>query len=215
MSRFFNYYPSIFYNFEKNSNVYDIVTNITTKVSFDQDFKENSVVYYEYVITDGESPEVLAHKIYGSAERHWIILALNDIINPLNDWPIEQRALNKMIDKKYQSTEYANNSTLGAGTTWARNNTYAYYKVETQKNKNLDIIFKKKIKVDANTYANVSVSSTDYTLESNNIVNITITKETQNYYDYEVEQNDNKRKIKILKPEFVQAVEEEFKNKVS
>jgi hypothetical protein len=214
MSRFFNYYPPTFYNFDKNSKVYDIVTNLTTKISFEQEFKENSVVYYEYSITDGETPEILAHKIYGSAERHWIILALNDIVNPLIDWPIEQRALNNLIDKKYQSTEYANNTTSGAGITWARNNTYAYYKVETQKNKNLDINFKNKIKVDANTYANISTSSSDYTLESNNVVTLTITKESQNYYDYEIEQNDNKRIIKILKPEFVQEVEMEFKNKV-
>jgi hypothetical protein len=214
MSRFFNYYPPTFYSFDNNSNVYDIVTNLTSKVSFESEFKENSVVYYKYSVADGETPEVLAHKIYGSAERHWIILALNDIVNPLTDWPIEQRALYNTIEKNYQSPEYANNSTTGAGTNWAKSNTYAYYKVETQQNKNLNVSFIDKIRVDANTYANVITSSSDYTLDSGDIINITITKETQTYYDYEIEKNENKRLIKILKPEFVPAVEEEFKNKI-
>jgi hypothetical protein len=39
----------------------------------------------------------------------------------------------------------------------------------------------------------------------------TVTKETQSYYQYEVDLNETKRDIKLLKPEFVSAVEKEFK----
>jgi len=36
------------------------------------------------------------------------------------------------------------------------------------------------------------------------------TKETKSYYDYELELNEKKRKIKLLKPEFVSSLEMEL-----
>ena len=41
------------------------------------------------------------------------------------------------------------------------------------------------------------------------------TKETETYYQYEIKVNDEKRNIKILKPEFAPAVEEEFRRVIS
>ena len=38
-----------------------------------------------------------------------------------------------------------------------------------------------------------------------------ITKEKKTHYTYETEENEAKRTIKLLKPEFVSAVEKEFK----
>ena len=42
-----------------------------------------------------------------------------------------------------------------------------------------------------------------YTLQDGSTITQTISKSTQTYYDYEVELNDNKRKIKLLKSEYV------------
>ena len=76
MAKYFNYFPKTAYTFDGTNIQY--VTNLLSKVSFESDFKENSVIYYEYLVSDGETPEIVAHKIYGSAEKHWIILMLND-----------------------------------------------------------------------------------------------------------------------------------------
>ena len=70
----------------------------------------------------------------------------------------------------------------------------------------------KKVQVDANTYANVSVTTSSITLDDGNQISVAITKETKSYYDYELEQNENKRQIKLLKPEFAYALEQELKN---
>jgi hypothetical protein len=51
----------------------------------------------------------------------------------------------------------------------------------------------------------------NYQLDDGTTVNITITKEIQTYFDYESQLNENKRSIKLLKSEFVPAVEKEFK----
>jgi hypothetical protein len=44
-----------------------------------------------------------------------------------------------------------------------------------------------------------------------NIIYQVITKEKKTHYTYETEENEAKRTIKLLKPEFVSAVEKEFK----
>jgi hypothetical protein len=67
------------------------------------------------------------------------------------------------------------------------------------------------IEIDANTYANVVSSSSNITLADGYVITIAVSKNTQSYYDYEMELNESKRKIKLLKPEFIQSVEEEFR----
>ncbi len=53
-------------------------------------------------------------------------------------------------------------------------------------------------------------TSTNYTLSDNTTINISVTKDTLSYYDYEIAENESKRSIKILKPDFVPVVEQEF-----
>lgn len=209
MAQYFKYFPQTYYNLSDNNTTVDVVTNIMSKFSFEPEFKNNSVIYYEYVITDGETPEMLAHKIYGSSERHWIILALNEIVNPLIDWPIEQRSLIKLIDNKYE--QYANTSNGFTGLAWSKQNIHSYYKKELQYNSELDETYFNTIQIDSDTYANVSPSSTTYTLQNGKNITVDITKSSKTYYEYEIEENEKKRQIKLLKPEFIQTVEEEFK----
>lgn len=209
MAKFFKYFPKTPYTLEGND--IDYLTNITSKVSFEKEFRENSVVFYEYIISDGETPDIIAHKIYGSSERHWIILLLNEILNPQFDWPLSDSSLRKYIDKKYQGQQYANNSTEGAGTTWSQANIKNYYRVETKTNTKLnEVISIEKTSLTQNAYANLTSSSANYNLQDGTELRIDITKESISYYNYELEENDNKRSIKILKPEFVPIVESEF-----
>lgn len=209
MAKYFRYFPLTEYNVEQNKNNLDIVTNILSKFSFEDSFKENTVVFYEYVVTDGETPEMLAHKFYGSAEKHWIILAMNDIINPLIDWPLNQNSLIKLIDKKYES--FANTANGFTGLEWAQENIHSRFKVITQTDLETNQSFSDTIVIDVNTYANTSTSSVQYTLQNGKQIKIDTVKGTKTYFDYEVEQNEAKRMIKVLKPEFVNTVEEEFK----
>lgn len=210
MSNYFSNFPKTIYNNDSSKNNVDTVTNILSKFSFEPSFKNNSVVYYEYAITDGETPEMLAHKFYGDPEKHWILLSLNDIYNPLEDWPIEQRSLNRMIDLKYESQADTAN-TGNTGTQWARTHTYEYFKTEIQTNIKTGNKVETIIKLDANTYANVITSSSNYTLKDGSTIKIDIIKNTKTFLEYEDETNEAKRKIKILKLEFVGVVEQEMK----
>jgi hypothetical protein len=68
-----------------------------------------------------------------------------------------------------------------------------------------------KIRITSNAYANLAETTTTYTLSNNKQIKETVTKQKLTYYDYEMEQNEAKRKIKLIKPIFVNQIVEEFK----
>ena len=213
MAKYFNYFPKTFYTSNNKATGIDTVTNLIARFGFEQKLKENSTVFYEYNIQDGDTPEIVADKYYGDVERHWIVLLFNDIIDPQFDWPLQYNTLIEYIDKKYTANGAANTPSQ-SGLVWAQsvNNVKAYHKIVTRTSSTSSLI--EKIQVDANTYANVVESTTTYTLDDNSTVTETVTKEKQTYYTYEVEENEKKRTIKLLKNDFVAAVEKEFKEVV-
>ena len=212
MAKYFNFFPQTTYYKNKDSSSVDVITNITTRYNFNDGLKQNAATYYKYKIKDGDTPEILAFKFYGSSEKHWIILAMNNIIDPIYEWPLPQRTIGKFIEAKYSSPLYANTANTGVtGLEWATNNIQAYYKIETRTNTSTGLYREDKIRLDANTYANVVTSDTSYTLSDNTPLRIVVSKETETYYYHEIELNENKREIAILKPEFLVNIEEEFR----
>ena len=206
MSKFFNYFPKTVYSLDNTNNV-DAVTSIVSRFSFENSFRDNTSVYYEYNIQDSDTPEIIASKFYGDSEKHWVVLMLNQIIDPQFDWPLDQRTIISFITEKYS----ANASVGQSGVNWAQANIHSYYKVETRTTNSTNTELQTKLQIDANTYANVAATTTNLTLEDGNSITIKVSKETKSYYDYEVEQNETKRTIKLLKPEFVSPIEDELR----
>jgi len=211
MAKYFNYFPKTLYTANNSSTGLDTVTNIIARFGFESTLKENSSAFYKYDIKDGDTPEIIASKYYENSERHWIVLMFNDIFDPQFDWPLRDRVLVDYIDAKYTANGAAN-TTIQTGLSWAMspNNIQAYYKVITRTNAD-DIKIIEKLELDANTYANTAATNIIYNLQDGSRITEVVTKETQSYYQYEVAVNDSKRTIKLLKPEFVTAVEKEFK----
>lgn len=205
MAKYFNYFPTTYYTNSDSSTALDTVTNIIARFAFENELKENTSVFYPYDVQDGETPEMIANKYYGSSEKHWIVLLFNDIIDPQYDWPLDQRTLIKYINDKYADNG-ARHSPYLTGIQWAQDagNVKAYYKTVTRlSSKPTKNQIVEKIEIDANTHTNLPVTTTTYTLQDGSRTTETISKTTQTYYDYEVELNDSKRTIRLLKSEFV------------
>jgi hypothetical protein len=213
MAKFFNYFPKTFYTSDNTSSGIDTVTNIIARFGFEKKLKENSSAFYKYTIKDSDTPEIIAAKFYDHVERHWIVLLFNDIIDPQYDWPLDSRTLIQYVNTKYSANQYADTAnTSVTGISWAQNTSHvkSYFKNITRTSSDgTDIV--EKITVDANTYANIAATSTSYTLNNSSSITETISKTTQTYYDYEVELNESKREIRLLKSDFVPEVEKEFK----
>jgi len=210
MSKYFNFFPKTLYTLD-SKNV-DSVNNIVSRFNFENKFKENTAVSYEYDIKDGDTPEIIAAKFYGDSERHWIVLLFNNIVDPLFDWPMPYNTLVKFMDEKYK--EY---SGAQLGSNWAKSQIHSYYKIEKRTLLSTNTITISKFKIDANTYDGLTISTNTppITLPDSQLLKIEIYKETQSYYDYEMELNESKRSIKLLKPEFVPNVEQEFRRVIA
>jgi len=101
---YFKKFPRLEYTFD-NGITSKIAVDILTRVGFKSKVKSTSEMFSSYDVEEGETPEVLADRYYGDPELHWVILIMNEIINPYYDWPISTRVLNKFIDGvKYPGT---------------------------------------------------------------------------------------------------------------
>jgi hypothetical protein len=209
MSKYFNFFPQTIYTLD-SKNV-DVVNNITSRFNFEEKFKINTEVSYEYDVKDSDTPEIIASKYYGDPERHWIVLLFNNMVDPQFDWPMPYSTLIRFMDEKYKDNAAPGQS----GSNWAKTQTNGYYRVEKRTILSTNTITIDKFQVDANTYANILNSSTTLTLPDSQSIKIDTYKETQSCYDYEMELNDSKRKIKLLKPEFVRNVEQEFRRVIA
>lgn len=77
------------------------LTDITRNIRFRRDVLANITVYDYYDIVDGETPEIVAEKIYGNSQYHWIVMLANDRYDYLADWPLSYSALEQFITDKY------------------------------------------------------------------------------------------------------------------
>lgn len=209
MIKYFQTLPKEFYFQGNESSSLDIVTNITSLVSINGDLKNNGVAFYDYLVEDGETPEIVAHKFYGNSNKHWIVLMMNDIAHPQFDWPLSTNSLELYIDKKYEAQ--ANNTM--SGLQWAKINTKTRYKIVRKKYLNTNSVDVSYIEIDSNTFANTSYVKNEYTLKNGNRIDIESNATYITYYTHEVSVNDKKRRIRILKPEYVEMVENELQDK--
>jgi hypothetical protein len=215
MAKYFNYFPQTAYYLSDDNPSLDVVTNLMSRFSFNATSKDKLVMYYKYDISDGETPEIIADKLYGSPEKHWIILSVNNIKNPQFDWPLRYNDLTKYIDIKYRGATYANTANTGTGLSWSKSHTHSYYITEKRVMPSGSDLTETII-IDAATFANTNTTSTVvYTLYDSSNVTITTTKSSISYYEYEIEENEGKRTIDILRPEFVKTIEQEFRNTIA
>ena len=101
------------------------------------------------------------------------------------------------------------------GLEWAILNNHSFYKIETRlfpANGDKTI---QKIQITEEDYNSLVEESANYTLSDGNILTVSTTKTRMSFYDYEVEKNDIKRRIKILKSEYVPAVDQDFVRVIS
>lgn len=99
---YFKNFDKIYYDFQIGTkHQLHIVTDITKNLRFKKEILANITVYDEYDIGDGETPEIIAEKIYGNPNYHWIIMLVNERYDYLNDFPLSTYNLEQHITQKY------------------------------------------------------------------------------------------------------------------
>ena len=77
--------------------------NILVCAKFNDFFRgpEDEQLFVEYKVKDGETPEEIANRVYGSPNLNWIILLFNNIKNPYFEWPLSQSQMEAQLYKAY------------------------------------------------------------------------------------------------------------------
>ena len=116
---YFSKFPLYQYDVSNTQNR-TLITDILRRVNLKGNARANTLVFDQYVVQDGDQPDMVAHKYYGDSELHWLIITINNITSRY-DWPLDQVALSSYVINKYDDPDgihhYEINATSGDTTT--------------------------------------------------------------------------------------------------
>jgi hypothetical protein len=99
---YFKEFPQFLYDFNYGNTVKtSIVQDITRNIRFKKEILSNIAMYDTYHIVDGETPEVISEKFYGTPEYHWVIMIANEKYDYRYDFPVPEPVLQKHIHTYY------------------------------------------------------------------------------------------------------------------
>jgi|TARA_R110002167_G_scaffold221574_1_gene426377 hypothetical protein len=188
MANYFKNIPKVGYDINgTGKNSFLSVTNIMKRVRFKPSVLEDISNYYPYFVKEGERPDIIAHSEYGNVGYAYLILLVNDIQDPNFDWPLSSQVFEKFIINKYGSVSSA------------ISNIKTYYQIiraEVSRTGTSERVPEVKFAVDVTTYDTLGTSD----------------RKTLSDYDYEVELNDNKGKIRLINPSFIKDIDFQIKH---
>ena len=184
---YFNELPNISYPslLPRSNKVEDriVVKNIFKRAKLRDDVEQALTAFNYYQIEDGLRPDMVAQKLYDDPELDWVVLTSNNITNIRDQWPLSNNDLHDYMLEKYGSESMI----LGIHHYETKEILDEYNRVVIPAGLEVDIDFR---------FNYMNFSNTVFTV--NPVVAFT-------NYDYEIRLNDEKRRIKILKPEYLNA----------
>ena len=103
--KYFNAFPRMFYNLSGVGENQTVVTNIFRRVKVRDKIKNNISLLDQYDVHEGEKPEDVAYKAYGSTDYFWVITLLNNIVNRYYDWPLDEYVFQQYCKDKYDNAD--------------------------------------------------------------------------------------------------------------
>ena len=101
---YFSKFPYIIYDSVGNGE-FKIVTNLLRRVAIRSKIKANTLFFDTYDVKEGETPEMVAHKLYGDPELHWVILLVNNVTERYHQWPKNTNQFLAYINDKYSDVD--------------------------------------------------------------------------------------------------------------
>ena len=187
MSNYFHTFPTLPYDTDGTMpNKYQTVRNIMNRTKIKDSIKSDIAAYYPYFVQEGERPDILSFKYYGSVSYAYLILLFNNIIDPQFDWPLNTIDFENYIIAKYGSVSAAYDETKFY---------YQIIRAEVPKTETRDRQEEVKFIVDETTYNALAIAS----------------RKKVTAYDYETQLNDNKRHIKLINRDLIEDVDQQYK----
>jgi Base plate wedge protein 53 len=193
---YFSLTPDIQYDekpvkFPFSQSDYVVAKNFFRRFKIDEDRFSYSVFFKRYAIQDGDRLDLIAEKTYGTALYDWVIILTNNMINPYFDLPISESQIRNLVE-----------------------NPDAIHHYETLEVKNSEgvVVLKEGIIVDQRfvarpfVYLDKSTPSLIYTSRVGNLITKLVTN-----LDQAILENEAKREIYLLKPNYIAQFVNTFK----
>ena len=179
MSEFFQHYPQISYDISgtKPAKVKTVI-NLMEKAKLKGLVADDIVAYFPYSIMEGERPDHVSKKVYGNVKYTWLIFLINNITDPIYDWPLGTREFGAYVKNKYGSLATAKSSI------------HQYERIlrtRVEATGTTEAIPEASIIIDETTYDTLGVAA----------------RNIKYCYDWEVDRNEAKRDIKLIDRNFV------------
>ena len=188
MSNYFRRLPDLEYISRlKDSGLSDyiVVKNLFKKGILREDIYQNISTFEKYKIIGDERPDNVAKKVYDNSELDWLVLVSNNIINIQTEWPMKQNDFDEHLLLKY-------------GTYETLYSEIHHYESKEIKDANDVVLLPEGLWVDEN-YEFIYTNPQGILEKRRPGLPVT-------NYEYEINLEDNKRNINILKPKYVNLV---------
>lgn len=108
--RYFTSFDRTLYRFG-NSSIATVFTDLTKYVNMVDELKDNVVTYTKYHILEGDRPDTLSLRLYGTPLYYWTFSLMNDHIR-LNGWPLTHYDLDAKIKREFPNTTIVSRNSL-------------------------------------------------------------------------------------------------------
>ena len=166
-----------------------IVKNIFRRSKLRTDVDQSLTAFNYYYVQEGQRPDILAQDLYQNSELDWVILTTNNITNIRDQWPLDHNDLHDYMLEKYGSEQNI------AG--------IHHYETKEILDEYKRVVMRAGLEVDVNF-------TFKYQTYTNSIVTVNPVVPITNY-QYETKLNEEKRKIRTLKPQYLGAFISEHK----
>ena len=193
--QYFQNFSALYYKINGKD---ELVIDILKRALIKADVVNNIDAYLEYEVKEGDSLQSISYNLYDSVYPFWIILLMNQELNPYFCLPVKEDILKEQAKKKYGEDHLYDIHHYEDSQGVKVDNPIFY---EELTNKFYRIINGENIYINSNlvTY-DEQTRSKSYTPISN--------------WQYEINENEKKRTIKLLRPEYLDAVLDEFNEMV-
>jgi hypothetical protein len=104
MPQYFETFPNRVYDLEGNGNG-TLVKDIFRRMKVRDNVKNNLALMATYDVQDGDTPETISYKHFGSTDYFWVICLMNDITDRFYDWPLTNSAFEEYVKQKYDNPQ--------------------------------------------------------------------------------------------------------------
>lgn len=161
---YFNKFPIV--NYDLGEDEIEVL-NFIHRWKIKDVVRNNASVYSKWTMRDSDTLRGMAYKLYGSEHFYWIIMMMNNIVDPYYGVPFDEKDFNSYVKGIYGADAI-----------------YNHHHWESEKDDNLYSLPEGYEVSEDYPYNKISISN----------------------YDYLSNLNENKRLVRLLKPEYLSQI---------